>query len=151
MALAAYLSGVTLTSAGLGAVHGFAAPIGANFPVPHGAVCAALLPWVVKANSTGARAGNPSILRRYAELGRALPGGESADQDQAIESLIGFCFKMVNELEIQPLSSFGMGEGAVLEMVALARKSSSMKYNPVELSDAALAEALNNAICGQAE
>ncbi len=64
MAMAALLSGMTLTSAGLGAVHGFAAPLGANFPAPHGTICATLLPHVIAANIGALRERPPATGRR---------------------------------------------------------------------------------------
>ena len=46
MALAAFLSGLTLTNAGLGLVHGFAASIGGYFPIAHGVICSSMMPAV---------------------------------------------------------------------------------------------------------
>ncbi len=93
MALAALLSGITLTNAGLGAVHGFAAPLGANFPVPHGTVCAALLPHVMSANVDALRAvaADHPTLRRYAAVGRTLAGGTLSSDDEAIDAAIRWC------------------------------------------------------------
>ena len=39
-----------LANAKLGAVHGFAAPLGGMYNSPHGALCAALLPAVIAIN-----------------------------------------------------------------------------------------------------
>ena len=122
MALAALLSGITLTSAGLGAVHGFAAPIGANFPIPHGVVCAALLPWVTAANIAALReAKDLRGLGRYADVGRRLPGLEEEEDEAALNGCQEFLFDLVKELGIPTLKSFGMGAGNVAEMVALAK------------------------------
>src|SRR5438067_2216011 len=80
MSLAALLSGICLTNAGLGAVHGFAAPLGANFPLPHGVVCAALLPHVMAANIAALRTQSPHhpVLDRYEWIGHVI-GRFSAD------------------------------------------------------------------------
>jgi alcohol dehydrogenase class IV len=145
MAMAAYLSGVTLTNAGLGAVHGFAAPLGANYPVPHGTVCAALLPHVIAATL---RAGGREVMERYATIGRVLAGDSKLAAEGAAHACVRFTAGLVKELGIPPLSKFGMAEGDVSEMVGLARKASSMRFNPVVLSDEALAGVLVAGIRG---
>jgi alcohol dehydrogenase class IV len=149
MAMAALLSGITLTSAGLGAVHGFAAPMGANFPVPHGVVCAALLPHVIAANVAALPAGTlHPTLARYADVGLALAGKQSGNGPTAVELAISESIALVRDLKIPPLSEYGLTRERIPEMVALARKASSMRFNPVTLSDEALAGILEGALHG---
>jgi alcohol dehydrogenase class IV len=151
MALAALFSGITLTNAGLGAVHGFAAPIGANFPAPHGAVCAALLAPIISANMAALlpHADDSAArqkLTRYATIGRLLAGRPELNDSTACQYAIWKTEAMVQELAIPTLSRFGLQPQDILPMVALAKKASSMRYNPVALSDDALAAALKIAI-----
>lgn len=47
----AFVSGIALANAGLGAAHGFAAGIGGMFDIPHGLLCAVFLPHVLAANA----------------------------------------------------------------------------------------------------
>lgn len=152
MALAALISGITLTSAGLGAVHGFAAPLGANFPVPHGTVCAALLPGIIAANIEALRAAAADVrergLSRYAAVGRALLGGGPASDREAIDACARVTADLARTLGIPPLEKFGLTDARVPDMVQLARKASSMRFNPVVLSDEALAAVLRDAIHG---
>jgi alcohol dehydrogenase class IV len=137
MAMAALFSGMALTNAGLGAVHGFAAPLGAAFPVPHGTVCAALLAPVMEANVGALRAaGGPAAtagLARYASIGRKLVGRAETGDENAIEDGIGFVKALCGDLQIPQLRQFGIGPADVAGMVALAQKSSSMRFNPVLL------------------
>src|SRR5204862_6564455 len=78
MALASLFGGLALANAGLGAVHGFAAPLGGMFHAPHGAVCAALLPHVMQANliALHRRAPGSEAVRRYDQLARLLTGSD---------------------------------------------------------------------------
>src|SRR5207248_5172629 len=89
MSLASLFGGLSLANAGLGAVHGFAGPIGGMFPAPHGAVCAALLPHVVKVNLKAIRERKPEseTLRRYDEIARILTGEPGATADHGADWL----------------------------------------------------------------
>ena len=70
LALASLCGGLCLANAGLGAVHGSAAPAGGMFHAPHGAVCAALLPHVMAINLRALETRRPDLamLARYREL-----------------------------------------------------------------------------------
>jgi alcohol dehydrogenase class IV len=50
MSQGSYMAGLALGSARLGAVHGLAHPVGVCYHLPHGVVCAALMPPVLRAN-----------------------------------------------------------------------------------------------------
>ncbi len=136
MAFASLCGGRALASAGLGAVHGFAGPFGGVYDAPHGAVCAALLPEVVAANVYALRTRTPDAvaLTRYAELATILTGSQAATIDDAIAWLRA----LVTACEIPPLASYGFRPAEAADVVAKARVASSMKANPLVLSDAEL-------------
>lgn len=148
MAMASLLGGITLTNAGLGAVHGFAAPVGANFPVPHGVICARLMAPVIGANVDALKAASVQhpTLDRYARLGHLLGGHRGMMRGGAITALLDFVTSLVRSLAIAPLSRFGLRDEHIPAMVALAKKSSSMKFNPVVLADDVLANILRSAL-----
>ena len=132
MAYASLLGGLALANAGLGAVHGFASPIGGMFPAPHGVVCARLVAQVVRMNVILLQKkdlDHPG-LKRYAEIGRILNGNPRADGLEAADWLGNLC----NELEIPPLAKYGIRAEHFPAIAASAAIASSMKTNPVRLS-----------------
>jgi alcohol dehydrogenase class IV len=144
MSWASLLGGMALANAGLGAVHGFAAPVGGMFPAPHGAVCAALLPHAVEINVQALRSRRPQsdTLRRYDQIARLLTGQPHSTADDAVWWLTELCAK----LEIPPLRSYGVKERDLPELVAKAAKASSMKGNPIELTEAEMRELIERAL-----
>jgi alcohol dehydrogenase class IV len=138
MALASLFGGLALANAGLGAVHGFAGPIGGMFPAPHGAVCAALLPHVLEMNARALRERCPGseALRRCDELAHLLTGRPQASAGDGVR-WIG---DLVRELHIPGLRAHGMVEADQHEVVEKARQASSMKANPLPLTEIELAE-----------
>jgi len=132
MAQAALWSGIALTNAGLGAVHGFAGPIGGMFAAPHGAVCAALLAPVIAANIAALRARAPEslALRRYGEIACWLTGRARAKPEDGVRHIRS----LVAKLQIPKLSSYGITEDKFPDIVAQAQLASSMKANPIALN-----------------
>ncbi len=147
MAEAALFSGICLANAGLGAVHGFAAPLGALVPIPHGIACGALLVPVTEGTiaALAARAPADPALARYAEAGRILAGAPEGDDAGAQTALIAWLRDLVAALAVPPLAAFGIGEPEIPGLVAGARAASSMRGHPVVLTDAELAGMLRAA------
>lgn len=144
MMVTAVCSGMALANARLGAVHGFASPLGGMFPIPHGVACARLLPTVTRVNVRALlqRAPDDPALARYAEVARILTGDPAAGAGDAA----GWLEQLVEACGVPGLGRFGVQEGDVARVVAAARSASSMKGNPVLLTDSELAEALAEAI-----
>ena len=144
MALTSVLGGLCLANAKLGAVHGFAGPIGGMFPAPHGAVCARLLPLVVERNiqALRARAADPSAVERYAEVARILTGRADARAEDAAPWLA----ELVAELRVPSLSHYGLTRDAIKDLVPKARRASSMQGNPIVLTEEELTATLEAAL-----
>ncbi len=144
MALASLFGGLALANAGLGAVHGFAGPIGGMFPAPHGAVCAALLPHVMAANLRALREREPKnpALQRYEKVATLLTGNAHATADDGVK----WVQKLLTDFPLHKLGAYGIRAEHVADIVAKAANASSMKANPIALTPDELAQALRLAL-----
>jgi alcohol dehydrogenase class IV len=140
MSLASLLGGLALANAGLGAVHGFAGPIGGAYPMAHGTICAAILPSAMKANMTALRSRLPTspALPKLDEFARMAGCGSA---DEGVTWLEDLC----RELQVPPLAAGGIQPGDFPGLVEKAKQASSMKGNPVVLTDAELMGILEGA------
>lgn len=140
MALAALLSGLSLANAALGAVHGFAAPLGGMYSAAHGAFCAALLPAAMEVNirALRQRQSGSEALQRYEEVARLLTGNPSSRAEDGEAWVRNLC----TELGIVPLRQLGVQKGDFAMLTEKASKASSMKGNPILLTNAEMEEIL---------
>ena len=139
MALASLFGGLALANAGLGVVHGFAAPLGGSWNAPHGALCAALLPHGMAANVAAlqARAPQHPALERYTDIARLLTGRKEASAEDGIEWVRALCA----ELNVPPLRGWGITEADLPGVVEKAARASSMQANPLPLTSEELLRA----------
>lgn len=140
LSYAAYLSGIVLTNAGLGAVHGLASPLGGMFPIPHGVVCGTLMAQAnaITLDRLRAVGSNPGALAKYALLGKVVSGNDMLGDQEAQDVFIDYLQQLAKKLEIAPLSAYGIGPADVSRIVDQA----DSKYNPVTLAASDLAEIL---------
>lgn len=144
MAFASLMGGLSLANAGLGAVHGFAGPIGGMFDAPHGAICARLLPLVVNMNIMALqnRAPGSFALQRYTEVAHILTGDDSASMQDGVFWLD----TLIRELNIPPLGTWGIQKTDINDIVAKAMVASSMQANPIRLTEGELTEILTQSL-----
>jgi alcohol dehydrogenase class IV len=143
MAVAALFSGMALANAKLGAVHGLAGALGGTTGQAHGAICARLLPLVMAANLDAASLrGRSATLDRYAEVARILTGDPRATPDDGVS----WTRELAADLRIPKLAASGLAPADRDAVIAQARLASSMKGNPVELTDGALRGILEAAL-----
>lgn len=144
MALASLLGGLALANARLGAVHGFAAPLGGLYPAPHGAVCGRLLPFATAVNIQALTARTPQhpSLQRYVEVAKLLTGDPNARAHDGVAWLT----ELGAELKLPGLATYGVQEAHLADIVAKATRASSMRGNPIELTEAELHTILRRAL-----
>ncbi len=148
MATAALCSGICLAQTGLGAVHGVASPLGALFPIPHGVACGSTLAAATRLNVAALELRGPEnpALARYAELGRLLAGTGKAPatfphDGEARAALVQVLDDWRARLAVPRLSAYGITAADIPAIVADSR-GSSMKTNPIVLTDSEIAAIL---------
>jgi alcohol dehydrogenase class IV len=166
LSYAALLSGLALANAGLGAVHGFAGPLGGELcapdgaPASHGTLCARLLPFVVAANIRALETRQPEsqVLSRYDEVAQLLTGNPHAHRADGV----AFLHQLCADLHIPQLSTLRQAQGKpfnpsagsgqaftsaqIPALVQKAARASSMKANPLVLTEEEMAGILTEAL-----
>jgi alcohol dehydrogenase class IV len=140
LALASLFGGLCLANSGLGAVHGFAAGLGARLNAPHGALCGALLPSTFQVNYEALRGREPNhpALVRMSEVAHMLTRGRTTSPEAAVEWLVD----LKDAVGVPGLAHYGVAESQIPVLVDAGRKASSMRGNPITLTDEELASIL---------
>lgn len=144
MAVVSLFGGLALANAKLGAVHGFAGPLGGMYPIPHGVACACLLPYVMEANVRALQARQPDAdaLRRYGDIARLVTGRA----DATLADGLAWAHELAAALQIPRLSAYGVQREHFPEIVDKSARASSMKGNPITLTPDELTAILEQAL-----
>jgi alcohol dehydrogenase class IV len=107
-------------------------------------VCGRLLAPVMAANIRALRDRAPEGegLDRYAETARILTGDPHAGPEAGVEWVAALC----GDLDLPDLASYGLADAPLPDLAARAARASSMKGNPVALTNTELREILAAAV-----
>jgi alcohol dehydrogenase class IV len=144
MCLASLFSGLALANAKLGAVHGIAGPFGGMFKAPHGAVCGRLLAPVMRANARALeeRAATDPALERLVEVAWLLTDQRGGPASAGADWVDAMC----RQMDIPGLASYGLSEEHFPSLISKAQKASSMKGNPIQLTENELVQLLRESL-----
>ncbi|OCX64616.1 alcohol dehydrogenase [Thioclava sp. SK-1] len=139
MAWVSLCGGITLANSGLGAVHGLAGPLGGSTGATHGAICGALLPHILRLNQQ--KGANTARCDQIAAWIAAEFAPQAADMNTACDALADWAW----DAGLPGLDTQGISAQAMQQAAAAAAQSSSMKANPVPLTQADLMSAMQAA------
>ncbi|HOC60633.1 MAG TPA: iron-containing alcohol dehydrogenase [Smithellaceae bacterium] len=138
MSFASLVSGITLSRAGLGAVHGIAGPLGGLCAVPHGVACGKLLfpvmAFVIKKILDDK---NLVATKRFAGIGKVFMGEKcDANHDDSFycKHFLDVLRDWSQTLRLPPFSAFGMTSEVMSQTMLLANcKNSPAVLSPGEI------------------
>ncbi|MDD5259227.1 MAG: iron-containing alcohol dehydrogenase [bacterium] len=140
MLYAALLSGIALSNARMGAVHGLAHPIGLKYNLPHGLVCGILLPYVIEFNLNFATSKYSTIAGVMGGLLRGLDKERAAkiciDKTKQLLTEVGFPWRL-RELGVKPEDFPQLAKDSM--------PSGSLKANPRVVTEADVVSILKKA------
>jgi len=142
MAYAALMSGIVLSNAGLGVVHGFASVLGGYYGIPHGVICGTLLGAATSKNVE--KLSEPGFIveeavNKYAQIGKLFSTGVNGEsKEHYIKSFTKVLNELIECLQMQRLGSYGV---KAADISSLAEET-GIKNNPVELEKKDLEEIL---------
>ena len=115
MLLGSLYAGLALASAGVGACHALAYPLGAFFDVPHGLANAVLLPFIMEYNLEGAS-------EKYAQIGALMAGEPAGKVDKtSAQTGVDMVRQLTGDIGIpQGLKELHIPESAVEDMAEMA-------------------------------
>jgi alcohol dehydrogenase class IV len=113
------------------------------YPIPHGVICARLLPIVMEVNIRALRQRQPEsgVLARYDEVARLVTGDANAKADDGV----AWAYALRDALAIPALGGYGIVPDDYADIVAKAGRANSMKGNPLPLTDDELTEIIDKA------
>lgn len=144
MALAAYLSGVTLANAGLGVVHGFASSIGGYFNIAHGVICSSTMAASNSVTVRKLRREKPGAeaLKKYASAGAIFASESNRSESFYVDHLVSLMGEYSRQLRIPRLAEGGVTATDFDRIIA----ATDNKYNPAVLDEAEIREVLEQSI-----
>ena len=140
MAWVSLSGGIALANAGLGAAHGLAGPIGGMTGAAHGAICGTLLPEVLRANAAALPGGAP-VASRFEEVDAMLAAALDVQPGQGAMALK----RWSRDQGLPSLAELGLRPADHGAVATAAQAASSMRANPVALSQDALLAILSAA------
>jgi len=143
LSYAALISGIGLTNAGLGLVHGLASPLGHILNVPHGLICGNLLGPVNKKIIEKLILTNDTItLEKYANISKGVCK-HLINLNDAIEWIIEYFDNIKNKFKLNSLKNYTHDN---IDWIENLSKKFDQKNSPVNFTDKEVKEILQDVL-----